>query len=318
MIKKYLDFIKENSQNVGNETFGEWVETLFNEHEYIRNIVNRYLDSESDIRLANAINILDDNDKRDIKYQIEKYLSEGIVDKKPVVTTMVDMEMMESDLTMAGKGVFTSFLKSLTALGQKDVQKSIETPKDYLIYYKFEKLNSEDVKQIFDRFKSFQRFIDYIKYDKNELNLYFGIKCDGNFEYGILYDENIPFGGFKLSNNVIKWLLGLETKSGSNLKKDLVNMTYNNIITLGKIKNDMNDYNPSFFEKKSLPVINDKIISFGFMGLGKWDNGKLDEAEYQNIKTNFNNWIFSKKWSEYVLINIKPSSYWVWINIKLK
>ena len=79
MIKKFIEFIKENSENKTEKDFnslGEWVEYLFNLYKNddeklsnLKSIVNRNFniykeddltDIKSDIRLANAINILDD------------------------------------------------------------------------------------------------------------------------------------------------------------------------------------------------------------------------------------------------------------------
>ena len=73
MIKRYLDFIKESQINDFN-SLGEWIESLIND-EYVRNIIARYTkDSDHSIDLSNAINILDDNIKDEIKYQIDNYL----------------------------------------------------------------------------------------------------------------------------------------------------------------------------------------------------------------------------------------------------
>ena len=119
MIKRYLDFIKESQIN-GFNSLGEWIESLMND-EYVRNIVARYTkDSDHSIDLSNAINILDDKTKQEIKAQIDYYLENGIEEKEPQFTASTDLEpLTESEITVAGKGIFISFLKSLTSLGQK-------------------------------------------------------------------------------------------------------------------------------------------------------------------------------------------------------
>jgi hypothetical protein len=33
------------------------------------------------------------------------------------------------------------------------------------------------------------------------------------------------------------------------------------------------------------------VITFGYFGLGKWDNGKIDEDEFLNIKSKFSTWV---------------------------
>lgn len=338
MIKRYLEFIKENFEAKSKEDFnslGEWVEHLYDLYKddeeklsNLKSIVNRYFnikgeetlnDISSDIRLANAINILDEKTQSEMSSLISDFINSGIEEKDPVVDFSTDLEpLTEADITMSGKGVFTSFLKSLTALGQKDVPVNLDkSPDDYLFYYHYD-LQSEDVKTIFKRFASLSRYVDLISYDKNEIELYFGIKCDGQFEYGIFNGNYQPIGQFKLTGGVIKWLLGLELKSAYNLKKNLVNFTYGDLLTIGKIKKDLNDFNPGFFEKKSKVCISDRVISIGYQGIGQWDNGQLDSGEFQNLKTNFNNWIITKKWSDKVQFGIKPSSYWVYFNLKIK
>ena len=318
MIKRYLEFIKENLN--GFNSLGEWIESLMND-EYVRNIISRYTkDSDHSIDLSNAINILDDKTKQEIKAQIDYYLENGIEEKEPQFLISTDLEpLTESEITVAGKGIFISFLKSLTSLGQKEVQPSWEKcPDGFLLFYHYPNLQSEDVKQVFSRFKSLTRYLDIIDYQKNETDLYFGIKCDGNFEYGVHYDVLKPIGQFRLSQSVIKWICQIESKSASSLKKELVNLTLADVITLGKIKTDMLTFNPGYHEKKLSPMLKDRIISFGYFGVGRWDNGKIDEGELMNVKNNFTTWLLTKRWGSKVLISVKPNSFWLYLHLKLK
>lgn len=316
MIKRYLQFITEDKE----ESFGQWVESLYSD-EYVKNIVNRYIgDIGSDIRLANAINLLDEATQKEIRQQIDHYQEVGIEEKEPIIAASTDLEpLTESEITMAGKGIFHSFLKALTALGQKERQCETEKcPDEFLLFYLCENLDAVAVKQVFSRFRSLVPYLDSIDYGKNETSLYFGVKCDGNVEYGVSYDVNAPFGTFKLNQSAIKWLNNLDSKSAFALKKELVNLSYADILTLGKAKSEMSQYNPGYHEKRLKPVLKDRVISFGYQGVGKWDNGKLDEAELLNLKNNFVTWLLSKSWGSKVLISVKPSSYWLYIHIKLK
>jgi hypothetical protein len=318
MIKRYLEFIKENLN--GFNSLGEWIESLM-EDEYVRNIIARYTkDSDASIDLSNAINILDDKTKQEIKAQIDHYLENGIEEKEPQFLVSTDLEpLTESEITVAGKGIFISFLKSLTSLGQKEVQPSWEKcPDGFLLFYHYPNLQSEDVKQVFSRFKSLTRYLDIVDYQKNETDLYFGIKCDGNFEYGVHYDVLKPIGQFRLSQSVIKWICQIESKSASSLKKELVNLTLADVITLGKIKTDMLTFNPGYHEKKLSPMLKDRVISFGYFGVGRWDNGKIDEGELMNVKNNFTTWLLTKRWGSKVLISVKPNSFWLYLHLKLK
>ena len=289
--------------------------------EYVRNIIARYTkDSDHSIDLSNAINILDDKTKQEIKAQIDYYLENGIEEKEPQFLISTDLEpLTESEITVAGKGIFISFLKSLTSLGQKEVQPSWEKcPDGFLLFYHYPNLQSEDVKQVFSRFKSLTRYLDMIDYQKNETDLYFCIKCDGNFEYGVHYDVLKPIGQFRLSQSVIKWICQIESKSASSLKKELVNLTLADVITLGKIKTDMLTFNPGYHEKKLSPMLKDRVISFGYFGVGRWDNGKIDEGELMNVKNNFTTWLLTKRWGSKVLISVKPNSFWLYLHLKLK
>ena len=317
IIKRYLQFINEDE----NTSLGQWISSLI-EDEYVRNIVARYTQEiDHSIDLENAINLLDKRTQLEIKEQIEEYLQKGIEEKQPDILTSTDTEQLwESEITVAGKGMFASFLKSLTALGQKDCLPNWEkTSNDFLFYYHFSNLQSEIVKSVFMRFKSLSRYLDLVDYQQNEVSLYFGIKCDGNFEYGICYDNLLPIGQFKLNQSVIKWILSLESKSAFSLKKELVNLTYSDILILGQIKRDIGTFNPGYFEKKLFPQIKDRVFSFGFYGVGKWDNGQLDQGEFMNIKNNFTTWLISKKWGGKVLISVpQPKSFWFNLHIKLK
>jgi len=338
MIKKYLQFIKESSiDKQGFNSLGEWIESLYDLYSddedklsNLKSIVNRNFNTkgtdslygiDSDIRLSNAINLLDENVQKEMESNILDFIENGIEEKNPIVTTSTDLESItESEITKAGRGIFHSFLKTLTALGQKEkVSEVVKCPDNFLLFYLYENLDSNLVKQIFTRFRSLVTYLEYIDYGKNEVSLYFGIKCDGELEYGISYDENFtPFGSFKLTQSVIKWVNNLDSKSAFSLKKELVNLSYKDIILLGKIKSEMKEYNPGYHEKRLKPELKDRVISFGYQGIGKWHNGKLDEAELMNLKNNFVTWLLSKRWGDKVLISVKPSSYWLYIHIKLK
>lgn len=316
MIKKYIEFISESE-----ETLGQRAERMYSD-EYVKNIVNRYIgDVGSDIRLSNAINLLDDKTKKEIEQQLDEYQESGIQEKEPSVTASTDIEeISESEITMAGKGIFHSFLKSLTALGQKERQSFPDScPDEFLIFYLFENLEADSIKQVFGRFRSLVPYIEHIDYGRNEASLYFGIRCDGFLEYGAMYEEGpVPFGSFKMTQNAIKWINSTEAKSAFALKKELVNLTYADILALGRAKLDMSQYNPGYHESKMRPRLKDRVLSFGYQGIGKWDNGKLDDAELQNLKGNFVNWLLSKSWGSKFLISVKANSYWLYIHIKLK
>lgn len=334
MIKRYLQFIKEDLGDF--DSLGQRIESLIGD-QYIRNIVARYTqDTHPSINLANAIDILEDKTKAEIKQQVDQYLERGIPEREPSIISSIDttgllsesiqtqvgaqsQSQSQTEVSPAGKGIFTSFLKALTALGKKESTPVwSECPAEFLLYYGFSDLESEVVKQIFSRFRSLSKYLFLVDYQQNHLSLYFGVTNLGEIEYGIKYQQRFPMGQFKLSPSNLKWLLSTESKSAQSLKKEIVNLNYADFLVLGQIKRDMKEFTPGYSEKSLFPILRDRIFTFGHYGVGRWDNGVLDQGEYENIKTNFTNWLMQKKWSSKVLISVKPQSFWLYFHIKLK
>ena len=152
----------------------------------------------------------------------------------------------------------------------------------------------------------------------SQIVLYFGIKCDGNFEYGYYYDQLIPIGYFKLKKSIYNSLKLSDLKSTSGLKKSIATLSFEDIQLLSKIKMEMSQFNPGYFEQKMVPQLVDRTITFGYLGLGKWDNGQVDLGELENIKQNLKNYLIKFKWSDKILISVKPQNLWILIQIKIK
>ena len=89
------------------------------------------------------------------------YLKNGILEREPTVTPSTETTELlgesvqsQSEISVAGKGIFTSFLKCLTAIGKIECQPNWNfCPDDFLLYYFFPDVESEIVKQIFSRLK---------------------------------------------------------------------------------------------------------------------------------------------------------------------
>lgn len=226
----------------------------------------------------------------------------------------------ESNEVLAGKNLFKCFLKALTALGMKDTKPDWEeTPESFLIFFRTISTNVNDLKSVMSRYQHFDTFINKIDYTQNECQLYFGIKCDSIFQYGIITEEQfIPIGHFKLTKGILNWILTLDSSSSINLKKEIVHLDLNKISLLCKIKNEMKNFIPGSSEKKSPPKINGDVITFGYYGIGKWDNGKMDEGEFQNIKSNFKTFLCRWNWSEKIQVSLTTDQLWLFLNIKLK
>jgi hypothetical protein len=121
-----------------------------------------------------------------------------------------------------------------------------------------------------------------------------------------------------MNKSTYNWIMLLDSVSSAPLKRQLIDLDINKLSLFSKIKISMSNWNPGYFEKKSAPQITGDIISFGYYGVGKWDNGKLDEAEFQNIKNKFKTWLSKFRWSEKILVSVTNNSFWVYFNFKLK
>jgi hypothetical protein len=319
MIKKYNQFVLETYSEEIHHSLGEYIEDLVKNDEYIQMIVGQMTgDINPSIRLSNAVNLLDDLTKVELLKRVENHLNGVEGDTK--VTATIDAETVEPNEHIDesyGKGVLNTFFKCLTALGFKEnTPQTNEIPAEFLIFFKFTGIESSKVESVFSRFKSLQSI--KIDYTYPNIGLYFGIKCDGLFEYGYYYDNLISIGQFKLTKSIYNQIKLSELKSASGLKKILVNLNFEDIVLMSKIKMEMDKFNPGYFEQKMVPQINERTMTFGYYGVGKWDNGQLDAGELENVKTNLKTFLMKYKWSEKILISVSPNKFWVYIQIKLK
>jgi len=310
MIRNFKEFILESYSEDTHHSLGEYIEDLANKNEYIRMIVGQMTgDINPSIRLSNAINILDDISKVELLKRVENHL-DGIEGEVSIAANVL-VNINET----YGKGVLNTFFKCITALGFKNNSPESEVPNEFLFFFKISNIESEKLKGVFNRFKSLQAI--QINYN-GAISLYFGIKCDGNFEYGYYHDNLIPIGIFRLDKSILNKIKTSELKSTSGLKKSLTELSLEDIKLMGKIKVEMNKFNPGYFEQKMTPKVNERIISFGLYGFGKWENGKLDINEFEIFKGKLKEFLSKYKWSEKIQISINPSNFWTYIQIKLK
>jgi hypothetical protein len=313
-IKKYIEFIFEGQSQ---DSVGKWIESISDD--YILNLVSQYTqDVDPSVRLSNAIDILDEFQKEELYQKVKEYI-DGTEEPKEieVIASVNSNEIFEN--LQAGKNVFKSFLKLLTAMGLKEHQPDWnKTPQDFLIYFLFENVDMSKLKAISSRFKSLDMLINSIDYTVNVCDLYFGIKTDLTFEYGVKTDTISPIGIFKVNKSTHNWLMLLDSVSAAPLKRQLSDLTLSKLQIFSKIKQEMSNWNPGYSEKKSIPQISNDVITFGYYGIGKWDNGKLDSGEFENIKTNFKTWLSKFKWSEKILVSVTNNSFWVYFNFKIK
>lgn len=308
MVKEYSNFISEK-----NRTIGEKIEKLSIGNEYALNIISQYTkDIEPTIRIANAVNLLP-RDKQNLilKLILDEKLGRE-VNSKPDVLASVHTNLNESNF--AGKNIFKCFLKSITALGQKEISQVWENcPKDFIFYFETQEISVEDLKDVMQRWEFFEKKLNDIEYIHNFVKLYYGVKLDGKFQYGInCGDEMIIIGEYILTKGMIKNILMIDSPSAKNLKKQLSYLDINQILLFGKIKLAMQNFNSGPFEKSLKPVIQDMVISFGFF------DGQIQQGSVENIKLNLRQFLLPFKWHNMVQINVSVTDNHLFINIKIK
>jgi hypothetical protein len=318
MLKKYIEFISEN--HGGFDSLPEYIEYLSKDNEYALNVISEFTkDIDPTVRIANAVNTLDEHTQKIILKMIEDEKSDVKPEKEIGVTSYTSTRFDESQQT-GGKNIFKCFLKVVSALGQKNSQIDWEkTPDDFLAIFVTDSVDLEQTKGIMSRYLYFDNFIKSNKTESTTAHLYFGIKSNLNVEYGIIVDGKSYFlGSFLLTQGTYNFIMTLDLKSATNLKKFLVSMDLSKLNIYSKLKSVMKEFFPGQSESKLKPTINGDVISYGFKGLGSWDNGQLDSGELENIKTNLRSYLMQYKWSDKIQFNVIPSDHWIFINIKLK
>lgn len=317
MINKYKLFITESKFDEYKKEYhsiGEWIEEVSKGDDYLHSIISNYIhDVDTDVNIANAVNLLKDFDLKQLFYRIYNYINNGEEDKD--VEIMANVEITENS-EFGGKNVFQSFLKSLTALGLKESFVS-EPRSNFFLFYHSKNISVLKLKTVFNRFRSLSMFIGRINYDLNECDVYYGIKQDMIFEYGfICNNEESKIGSFKINKSTLKSLLLLQSHSALPLKRDILSLDFSDLVLLCTITREMQNYKLS--SKVNGPILKDGVLSFGYYGVGKWDNDTLDSGEYYNIRNNFKNWLLKFKWSDKILVSITHNEYWIYLNFKIK
>lgn len=338
-IKKFNDFIKENKYVELAEEHGslaQYVEKLENmfandeeKTERFRQIVGKYLDDsgvDARVRLANAVNTLDEVDQRLLTKELKREfeLKEDLNSEEIDTQEEVESEISDvKDMRLSGKFGFNSFLKVLTALNLPDIKPDYENcPSDFSIIYSFLNLDKNRLVAIMKRFRSLD-FASKIVEDTedNKIGLYFGIKYNKQFnmEYGLVIDDKRTVcGEFRFSKPQLDKILSNPSKSLNSFKELMQNADLNKMKILMKVKYDLDTFSPGYFHKKSNPIIVGDILTAGYYGVGKWDKGRLDREDYQRMKNEFNDWILSQKWKRHVTYSVKPGKFWVYFKIKAK
>ena len=319
LLKNYIHFIKESISKEDFDTVGEYIEKLAEDDEDARIFIGEYLkDYNPTVRIANSVNLLSKSEQEEIIGRILQN-KKNVEPEEVTVMANTDLAVLESESSLGGKNLFKCFLKIITALGQKNIKLDEESkPQNFFIYYITDWINPEDLRSVMSRYDFFEEIINSMDIVSN-VKLYYGVKDNLFFEYGLFLDgQNISSGEFKINKSSFELLKTLSSPSSSNLKFFLSTLDFEKIKMMDKIKVEMMDFNPGYHENKNFKIEEGDVLSFGYYGLGKWDNGKMDPNEFENLKTNFRNFLMKFKWSEFVKINFKSEQFWLYLKIKIK
>jgi hypothetical protein len=312
-IKSYNNFLREKKD------IAEEIVSLADNDSYAQSLLSNYCKNfDTSIDLISVVSLLDTDLQEELLQKIKRFKTQK--EEDPTIFTNTDLNLLESNDKIGGKNLFDCFLKILTALNCKNISVNPElTPKEFLIYLITNDINYLDIRSVSSRFKYLDLLIETFKTSTQIAKLYYGLRNDMVIEYGLTYqDTTHKIGEFKFKFETYESLINSPLLALFNFKTHLKNFNYEKLKIFGKIKKTMNNFSPGYFEKQSKPTIKGDIITFGYYGIGRWDDGFMDHNEIQSVKNNLKNYLIQFPWSEQLQLSIIAKEYWLYINIKLK
>jgi hypothetical protein len=309
MITSFSDFLSESKYDEvakSHGTIGRWIEKEIGDNPYLRQVTAPFLTGiDPTIRLANAIDMLNDFDK--------KQVFDTVVRAKSKTNESV-REGIEPQLA-GGKNVFKSFLKCITSLGLSSVKKVSTT--GFLIRYETHECADDLVQQSMDRFRSLST-IHRTQPSGQNVRLFFGIDHQLILTYGITNPSGTSaVGSFAITKGVMSWIQSLQSKSVSSLKADLFDLHWDDLLLLKKIYKFMSEY--PIGKKDSMQVLFDSgALCFSYYGVSRWDNGVIDPGEHENLKTNLKTRLSTVPWYDRILVKVSAQNFSISICFKLK
>ena len=312
-IKNFFKFLNENK--------AEEIVSLAGEDSYSLDLISTYcLDVDTSVDLTSAVSLLDDRTQDKLLSLIKKHKFKR-KEEDPEIIANTDLNLLEeSESVLAGKNLFTCFLKIFTALGYKNIQPNWKSsPNDFLIYYSTEDEEYLEIRTVTARFKYLDQLLENLQSSTQKAQLYFGLRTDLVMEYGITFQDSLhKIGEFRFIKGTYNNLLISDYLALINFKSFISDLGFEKVKLMCKIKREMINFNPGYFEEKLKPEIKDGIITFGFYGIGRWDNGVMDDTEIESVKNNLKTFLIHFKWSQDIKLSVVAKNFWIYINIKIK
>jgi len=308
MITRFSDFVVESSyEQLSREhgTIGRWLEQKIEGDPYLREVTAPFLSGvDPTIRLANAIDMLSDFDK--------KQVFDAVVRRKGDVS---ESAQGEAQAQAGGKNVFKSFLKCITSLGLSKVNK---VPKSgYIIHYETHECADDLVRQSMDRFRSLST-IHGTQPSGRSVKLYLGIDSQLALSYGISGpDGQAAIGSFNLTKATFSWIQTLGSPSASSLRAELFDLHWDDMLLFKKVYKFMSEY--PIGKKDSMAVSLDAgTLCFSYYGVSRWDDGVIDSGEYENLKTNLKTRLATVPWYDRILVRLSAQNFSLSICFRVK
>ncbi len=307
MISNFGQFLIESKYSDAERekgSIGRWLEERIVGDPYLRHVTAPFL-SEIDptIRLANAIDMLSDFDKRQVFNAVVRHRDGRKTN-----------ESAEPQTPTGGKNVFKSFLKCITSLGLSNLNKLAKP--GFLIYFETHECAEDLVMQSVARFRSLSSM--YAAAKVGNVKLFYAIDSNLIFSYGISHSAGqFTLGAYTLNKSAFVWLQALSSPSSAQIRAELYKTGWESIVLFKKLMRFMQEY-PLGEKGKSTSVLDAGTLCFSYHGVSKWDNGVMDQGEYSNIKSNLKTRLSSTPWHDRVLVRVSADNFSLHICFRVK
>lgn len=218
----------------------------------------------------------------------------------------------EQDLPLLGIESFKTFIEVCNNFAKwalDDVSMSTQFDKYKIWTCPVLAKDIKKVKDVVERYTSMKKLLWYynnVIVENKPIIFYMSldfINNKWNFEYGIS-------NGFKLFK-VGEFEYTIDTKLPEHeivkyVSVELDDFNIREHLLLYKIRKDFTTFNPGYCQIMS-PVISDKTVILKTQNLGQWHNNKPAYGEKERLLEIFKEWAINYKWSNSVILIIRPS-----------
>lgn len=304
MLTSYFSFMFESGYSECERrsgTIGRWLEERISGDPYLMQVTSPFLKGiDPTIRLANAIDMLSDFDKRQIYDAVVRHgrLRESV-------------EAPEAQ--SGGKNVFRSFLKCITSLGLSNMEKL--PAQGYLLYYQTHEVQDDLAMQSIARFRSLSTLYPATA-GGSAIRMYYGLDSGLAVRYGLVESGQLrELGSFRLTRGQYDWLQGISSPSIAQIKSQLFVVHHDDLLIFKKVHSFMSDYP---LGKGFLTTMDNATMTLVYEGVGKWDNGVVDAGEFSNLKSNLKTALGSQSWHDRILISVRADDFRLSISFRVK